>query len=83
LAALEQETVRATVQAFAEGRVHLSAPDPKTHWRDLRVAPHFRRATNPDAVRQSRGYTYTVQTLAKFIGWLKPNGRPQEMPMSL
>jgi hypothetical protein len=72
-ASVEQETVRAVVQAFADGLIEL--PD-FVPGRGIipRYAPHFGENT-PDAPREK---PYTAQTLADFIGWVDRSGRPQQ-----
>lgn len=72
---VEQETVRAVVEAYAEGKIALPLPDPKTDKRWLRYAPSFLLGDAPDARRE---HPYTVESIAAFLGWLEPNGRPQQ-----
>lgn len=74
-AAIEQETVRAVVEAFAAGRIHLSPLVPNTAPQTIRYAPSF--VLGGEGTR-SRGYPYTAKTVATFIGWLKPTGEPQD-----
>jgi chemotaxis protein histidine kinase CheA len=75
-ASVEHETVRAAVEAFAKGRIHLPAPpNPKPH--EVRHAPSF--VLGGQAPVDSRLSTaYTAQTVAKFIGWVKDNNEAQE-----
>jgi nitrogen regulatory protein PII len=77
-AAIEHETIRAVVEAYAEGQIELSPPSAKTNASQLRYAPSF----IPDADRTGGPHPYTAQTLADFLGWLKPGGRPQEKVMT-
>jgi hypothetical protein len=75
-AQIEMETVKAVVQAFAEGRIKLKPV--KTGSRGspgkIRCAPSFiaRSATNTDPLY------YNTQTVAEFIGWLEPSGEAQD-----
>jgi hypothetical protein len=66
------ETVRATVEAFAAGRIHLSAVAPKTSKADLRVAPSFKPVGKNDDLREHFATIYTIKSVAEFIGWLEP-----------
>jgi ParB/Sulfiredoxin domain len=75
-ASVEHETVRAVVEAYADGRVHLPAVPDKTPQSQIRYAPSF--IPGIDVLRARVEHPYTVQTLAEFIGWLKPSGDPQE-----
>jgi hypothetical protein len=86
-AVVMQETVRATVQAFADGKVELPAPGKKARTNMLRRAPTFRRLKDdgdvdvegvhipgePAAVRHAP--LYTAQTLGAFLGLLQANGK--------
>ena len=73
-AAVEHETVRAVVEAYAKGQVHLSALDPKTHNNQLRYAPSFVMGDSP---YPGTDYPYTARQVAEFLGWLEPSGDPQ------
>lgn len=73
-APVEHETVRAVVEAYAEGRIELSRPGPKTGEQHIRYAPAF----EPGAGLARGDYPYTAQTLADFLGWVKPSGDPQQ-----
>jgi hypothetical protein len=72
-ASVEHETIRAVVEAYAEGKIALEKPGAEA--RHLRYAPSFMTefAPPPGAVRMP----YTIQSVAKFIGWLQPSGEPQ------
>lgn len=73
-ASVEHETIRAVVEAYAQGKIQLPQPDERTHVRAIRDAPSF---IPTDAVGAHRQHPYTAQTLANFLGWIAPNGRPQ------
>jgi hypothetical protein len=64
-ASIEQETVRAIIEGFAEGRIQM--PKEQNNRETVRIAPSFvpksRSGVNPD-VR-----IYSAATLAKFLGW--------------
>jgi len=72
-AAVEHETVRAVVEAYAEGQIELPRPRPKTP--RLRYAPSF--IVDPDVPLARAEHPYTAQSIADFLGWLKPDGEPQ------
>jgi len=70
-AAIEQETVRAVVEAYAEGKIGLAKPEGRT---DLRYAPSFVAGEHK---RVTAEFPYTAQTVAKFLGWMQPSGKAQ------
>jgi len=73
-AAVEQETVRAVVEAFAEGKIELGQAPPGGV---IREAPSF--VPLSDKTRRASGVKlYSVGMVAEFLGWLKPSGSPQE-----
>jgi hypothetical protein len=72
-AAIEQETVRAVVEAYAEGRIHLQNITSKTTM-GMRSAPSF-LVSGPGA---HQDHPNTAQTIADFLGWTEPNGQPQQ-----
>jgi hypothetical protein len=76
-APVEHETVRAVVEAYAEDQIELPAPE-TTNRQHIRYAPSF----TPGLHLPARGggletRPYTGQTLAEFLGWLKPSGEAQ------
>lgn len=78
-AIIEQETVRAVVEAYAEGRIHLSHLHLNTS--EVRHAPSFsRNLLRAQQVPSSHLATkkYTVQAIAEFLGWVQPNGKAQD-----
>lgn len=75
--AVEHETIRAVVQAYAEGKIVLSQPDEKMSRSLLRYAPSFVRGSSTATVDHTEHYPYTAQTVAAFIGWTKPRGEAQ------
>lgn len=66
---IEQETVRAVVEAYAEGRIELPPVSPRA--RGIRSAPSFVSGADGDKL-------YTAQSVAEFLGWLQPNGQTQD-----
>jgi len=68
-AQIEHETVRAAVQAYAEGKVDFPTVESKTSKNSVRCAPSFVRCSAPSAEHQ-----YTAQTVAQFLGWTQPGG---------
>jgi len=71
---VRQETVRAVIQAYADGLISLSPVPAHTPGSRIRYAPSF--STNVQD--RSLEHPYTAQTLAEFVGWLEPNGNAQE-----
>ncbi len=71
---VEHETVRAVVEALGQGDIELPAPKKKTPRNVIRYAPSFIRGADvPDA----RGeHPYSAETIADFLGWREPKGRP-------
>jgi len=74
-ASVEQETIRAVVEAYAEGKIELSRPHPKTGHSGIRYAPSFKKGSSGE---DQDHLPYTAMTLAKFIGWVEPSGQPSE-----
>ena len=74
-AEVEQETIRAVVQAYADGKITgergMKKPPAKVQKSNLRCAPGFRRGCCADDAQ----HKYTEQTIADFLGWKKPNGQ--------
>jgi hypothetical protein len=70
-ASIEQETIRAVVQAFAGGKVEL----PPVKARDsnksgaCRVAPSFVPVHDAKSISSREKMLYSAATLAKFLGW--------------
>jgi hypothetical protein len=66
--------IRAVVEAYAEGKIELRAPDPKTHPTAIRYAPSF---VAGDVPRAPGGRPYSALSVAEFLGWVKPSGEAQ------
>jgi hypothetical protein len=66
--AVEQETVRAVVLAYAEGKIELDNPDKAERQRPDRVryAPYF----TPGSSHPACELPYTPETIANFLGWV-------------
>ena len=73
-ASVEHETIRAVVEAYAEGRIALEPPDYKTPTRSIRDAPSFAAGDVPLARAE---HPYTAERIASFLGWVQPSGEPQ------
>ena len=71
---IEHETIKAIVQAYGEGRINLRKMSKKSHSDQIRYAPFL----SSEKVTRPRDHPYTPQTVAEFVGWLKPDGRPQQ-----
>ena len=67
-AVVEHETIRAVVEAYAEGKVDLAAPKTKIK-ADLRYAPSFVLGSGERPVSHR---PYTAETIGTFIGWVEP-----------
>jgi hypothetical protein len=63
---VEQETVRAVVEAYGEDVIELPRPAKKTS--ELRFAPSFTVA-DADARTSGDAHPYTAETLGEFLGW--------------
>lgn len=70
----EHETIRAVVLAYGEGRITLPTIGAKANKSVIRYAPSF----VPDALGPDRAHPYTVETVAAYIGWRGPAGKPQD-----
>src|ERR1035441_7673536 len=75
-AAVEHETVRAVVEAYAKGQIKLPAP-PSSVQRGLRFAPSFVEPSVSDR-SETDGHPYTASQIGEFLGWLKPSGDVQD-----
>lgn len=73
-AAVEHETVRAVVEAYAEGRIELPEPTAQR----LRFAPSFAYGSSLVARTAGEDHPYDAQGVASFLGWTEPSGRPQD-----
>lgn len=80
-AMVEQETIRSVVLAYAEGKIKLPDPASRTDGAHIRFAPSFVAGAPVGAGRQV-AFPYTVQTVADFIGWVRPNGKPWDKVFS-
>lgn len=72
-AAVEQETVRAVVEAAANGTIELKPPKTKRK-SSLRYAPSFLPGQKP---AEGPEIPYTTRSIGNFLGWLQENGEPQ------
>ena len=70
-ASIEQETVRAIVEAYGKGEIELPKPNAKTSHNQIRLAPSFIQAHRyvTDASRCGVTHPYTIDILADFLGW--------------
>jgi hypothetical protein len=64
---VDQETVRAVVEAYAKGRIDLVEPPAKTSQAFLRNAPSF--LASRDGRDSAPDHPYTATTVAAFLGW--------------
>jgi hypothetical protein len=65
---VEQETVRALVEAYAAGKIELEQPDKKTNKQAIRYAPGLLSGA---CVSESDTHPYTAETVGEFLGWTK------------
>ena len=63
---IEQETIRAVVLAYAEGRIELARPKYGGRGGGVRLAPGFTIVKTWDG----HGQAYTAESIAKFLGWM-------------
>jgi ParB-like chromosome segregation protein Spo0J len=74
-AEVEQETVRAAVQAFAEGKIKLAEPKvmsanaKKAENVKVRFAPSFVAVSFSRRRENENGKVYTAKTVAEFLNW--------------
>jgi ParB-like chromosome segregation protein Spo0J len=73
-AAVEHETVRAVVEAYAKGQIKLPAPSAQR----VRFAPSFVERSSSSARAEDEDHPYTAREVAEFLGWLEPSGEPQD-----
>lgn len=66
-ARVEQESVRAVVEAFAGGSIQLTAPAARTPKATLRYAPGFRQGDDSGPGREH--LAYTASTVAEYLEW--------------
>lgn len=81
-AAIEHETVRAVVEAYAAGRIQLDPPAPDTSRHHLRYAPSF---VMGDPRLHGGERPYTAKTVGRFLGWMqidKQTKRPGDEPQA-
>jgi hypothetical protein len=75
-AQIEMETVKAVVQAFAEGKIKLKAVSSgKGTQVGFRCAPSFLKVGSNGISSGDRRNVYNAQTVAEFIGWVNRDGR--------
>jgi len=67
------ESVKAVVQALADGVIPPFKIDPKTNAQHIRHAPSYVAGKKPEAVAGARAYTSTL--VAEFLGRVYANGR--------
>ncbi len=67
------ESVKAVVEALAEGTIGPFEVDPKTNAQHIRYAPSYVAGKKPEAVAGARAYTSTL--VAEFLGRVYANGR--------
>ncbi|MHC4181514.1 MAG: ParB/RepB/Spo0J family partition protein, partial [Planctomycetota bacterium] len=74
-ATVEQETIRAVVDAYAAGKIELEAPAVgKKGSKSVRYAPSFRvgHLFNDD---KKMAKPYNAESIARFLGWMTPGGQ--------
>lgn len=73
-AMIEQETIRAVVLAYAEGKITLPKPkDTSSHnVKGWRLAPQFRVVSTKDFdFLDKKIKPYNAESIARFLGWMK------------
>jgi ParB-like nuclease domain len=66
--AIEQETVRAIIEAYAAGKIKLPTVNKGTTRGTIRIAPSFKVNSDGEEFAQAKP-SYTAETLAVFLGW--------------
>jgi len=70
------ETVRSTVEAYADGRIELKDPrGPGVNLNQLRWSPSFLKGEPPVGTQEA---PYSVKTIAEFLGWTTKTGNPKD-----
>ncbi len=67
-AVVEQQTVRAVVEAYADDKIKLKAPAKKTNWR---YAPNYLVGSVPPG---GKHHPYTALEVAHFLEWTRKDG---------
>jgi hypothetical protein len=80
-AEIVRETLRATVEAYAEGRIELEHPKKDTPHAYILYAPSFIPGRG-GGVATTSDRPYTVQALAEFLGWVDRAGPRPDMTAS-
>jgi len=71
---IDLETVRSTVEAYADGKIQLEDPrGPGVAFSKLRCAPSFVKG----ASAHESGSLYSQKTIADFLGWITDTGTPK------
>lgn len=71
-AKIEQETIRAVVLAYAEGKIELIKPKAgKGSGKGLRYAPSFLVAK--EDFKGLKIFPYNAESIARFLGWMSGN----------
>ena len=71
MAAVEHETVKAVIQAYADGKIELPAMGAKVSRSNVSNAPSVLTA---DAGRGDAQHPYTRLCVATFLGWTRKSG---------
>jgi len=68
---IDLETIRSTVEAYADGKIDLQEPktNNKNQWR---FAPSFIQGKRVD---EGRPHPYTAKAIGECLGWLQPRGK--------
>ena len=73
-AVVEQETIRAVIQAYADGKIELERPKTKgTGVKGFRIAPNFSCVIFNDIKNKSDAKVYNAESIARFLGWMSGN----------
>jgi hypothetical protein len=72
-ATVEQETIRAVVDAYAEGKIELEKPSmSRGGASSVRYAPHFAKG---ERFTTDKSFPYNAESIARFLGWMTPGGQ--------
>jgi hypothetical protein len=69
-AGVERETIRAVVQAYADGKIQLERPGDKVPLKSVRSAPSFRPGGHVVKDLNDIAKPYTAWSVARFLGWM-------------
>ncbi len=77
---VEQETIRAIVDGYAERRIDLGKTPSNANNSNTRLAPCFIAGKHPGG---SQGAPYSSEMLRKFLGWVSSKYKPPHVAQNV